>query len=670
MSNKNKLDVLKDGFLKTIGNIYDGGKEIAGDIYNGGKEIIGDGVNLVKGTFKDGADVVTSLFNGKNTGKELKEMKNNLLNNTDELLSDSVMHSLNISDDVLEMGVDVFQTQLEVGQELSENEKIDNVLKSAEGFLDKVETVSDNFDEVYKNKEPIIDLLETGVSTILPNVNSENIKTAWNEACKEKDFGSKAETFAKTLLLETGQTMFDDLIKSEAKEKISDSDLTNVQSENGLTNRDLLVLSSFEYSNLVNQKNEGKTIGEILKELHGKLDTDVSYENYEFTAEDIKTLKSEHGLHMGGAATNQDCANLFNEMKNSESLSTLTMVDNTDQEQNYVMATTYVHLDENGEPKSNGTVVFRGTDSAEAWKDDIEGLVEKDTDMQKAADLYVKEQINGKYKLTNLTITGHSKGGNLAMYTTVLNGDNVEKCVSFNGQGFSNKFIEGYQEEINASKNKITAVNAHVDFINSALTSITDNQVYVDATISTTDVNNINKFISDSHSTYTMLDANKDGWTLRDRSDLSKLVGEICFNVEEMKEPLKSEMVDFFTVLADEKLAPKSTVGDRDVQEFGPSIFVYDADLRLRQTANGYNVYTMTSDADNTIATLDINGNITSGNIDAYTNELCPTENAIQDAIINTLNNKENNTSNISEAFHIGKLIKETFDKLDIGEEK
>ena len=47
----------------------------------------------------------------------------------------------------------------------------------------------------------------------------------------------------------------------------------------------------------------------------------------------------------------------------------------------------------------------------------------------------------------HLTVSGHSKGGNRAQYVKILT-DQVDRCVSFDGQGFSSEFLELYAEEI------------------------------------------------------------------------------------------------------------------------------------------------------------------------------------------------------------------------------
>lgn len=53
----------------------------------------------------------------------------------------------------------------------------------------------------------------------------------------------------------------------------------------------------------------------------------------------------------------------------------------------------------------------------------------------------------------NLAMTGHSLGGNLAEYATIVSkeyglNDNIKQCMSLDGPGFSNEFIEKYHQEI------------------------------------------------------------------------------------------------------------------------------------------------------------------------------------------------------------------------------
>ena len=86
-------------------------------------------------------------------------------------------------------------------------------------------------------------------------------------------------------------------------------------------------------------------------------------------------------------------------------------------------------------------VAFRGTATNE-WTDDFLGANLVDT-LQQINCLEWYKLVYNKLHLEDyyITVIGHSKGGNKAKYITILN-DTVDRCVAFDGQGFSDKFIE------------------------------------------------------------------------------------------------------------------------------------------------------------------------------------------------------------------------------------
>lgn len=109
--------------------------------------------------------------------------------------------------------------------------------------------------------------------------------------------------------------------------------------------------------------------------------------------------------------------------------------------------------------KDNATVVFRGSVTEGEWDDNGQGAYEYDT----------KEQIDALNYINNLEfndiiVTGHSKGGNKAQYVTILS-DKISKCISVNGQGFSNEFIIKYKNEIEKNKSKIICINSKYDYV-------------------------------------------------------------------------------------------------------------------------------------------------------------------------------------------------------------
>jgi hypothetical protein len=123
------------------------------------------------------------------------------------------------------------------------------------------------------------------------------------------------------------------------------------------------------------------------------------------------------------------------------------------------------------------TVAFRGTDASYVtWKDNLEaagnlGL----TPMEKSAVAYIES-----LPYTEINVTGHSKGGHLAAVATLLCGDQVSRCVSYDGQGCSETFIKEYSDEIAANRDKITTYAAHNDFVHGLLFSVSGQTIYLE----------------------------------------------------------------------------------------------------------------------------------------------------------------------------------------------
>lgn len=150
-----------------------------------------------------------------------------------------------------------------------------------------------------------------------------------------------------------------------------------------------------------------------------------------------------------------------------------------------------LYADQNDE---NATLVFRGTGGTyKAWEDNVLGEYKSDTKLQSLAADFVKYECGG-YK--DITVTGHSKGGNLSQYVTVVCSDQISKCVSFDGQGFSKEFLITYEDEIKSARGKITSINGFNDFVNILLTPIAGTILYV---------KNEESLSVNMHSCYTML---------------------------------------------------------------------------------------------------------------------------------------------------------------------
>ncbi|MBR2529485.1 MAG: DUF2974 domain-containing protein [Lachnospiraceae bacterium] len=129
------------------------------------------------------------------------------------------------------------------------------------------------------------------------------------------------------------------------------------------------------------------------------------------------------------------------------------------------------------EKDGNPVVVFRGTGGTkEAWTDNFEGAYLKETKIQHIAGQFVKNEC-AIYR--DITVTGHSKGGNLAQYVTVRENARVRECISFDGQGFGDDFISENKEAVRAASPKICSVSAYNYFVNILLVSIAGRCIYV-----------------------------------------------------------------------------------------------------------------------------------------------------------------------------------------------
>ncbi len=104
-------------------------------------------------------------------------------------------------------------------------------------------------------------------------------------------------------------------------------------------------------------------------------------------------------------------------------------------------------------PDGTPVVVFRGTDDTiSGWREDFDILVRKGTPAYNIALDYI-EKVAEKFK-GNIIICGHSKGGNIALYTALKCAPKIRKRISalynFDGPGFHNYdiFKTGAYDEI------------------------------------------------------------------------------------------------------------------------------------------------------------------------------------------------------------------------------
>ena len=158
---------------------------------------------------------------------------------------------------------------------------------------------------------------------------------------------------------------------------------------------------------------------------------------------------------------------MFEDMESDAILSNLVAVDSIDTN---IRAVAFVDKNCVGIKDAEAVVVFQGTKGLdEPWLDNLQGATEVETDMQLEAGAFFK-RVEKTYNVSH--VTGHSKGGNLSQYITLTNGDNIRNCVSFDGQGFSDLFIEKYKDNIQKYSDKITTIASYKEPVHMLLTNL------------------------------------------------------------------------------------------------------------------------------------------------------------------------------------------------------
>lgn len=119
-------------------------------------------------------------------------------------------------------------------------------------------------------------------------------------------------------------------------------------------------------------------------------------------------------------------------------------------------------------------VCYRGTAAGE-WKDNFIGGGGTDV-LDGVSTLQQKNALSWYQSLSlddyaTVTVTGHSKGGNKAKYVTILDAS-VDRCVAFDGQGFSDEFVKKYQRQIAGNQHKIRNCNVEGDYVNLLLNDV------------------------------------------------------------------------------------------------------------------------------------------------------------------------------------------------------
>lgn len=134
----------------------------------------------------------------------------------------------------------------------------------------------------------------------------------------------------------------------------------------------------------------------------------------------------------------------------------------------------FVDVDKNGNEQAYA--VYAGT-GANEWRDDCVAGAMADSPQQEKALKWLEGT-----PYDNIIVSGHSKGGNKAMYVAITS-DKVSECYAFDGEGFSKEFCDKYEDEIKERGNKIHLTANYRDFVNILLINIAGETKYIENSI-------------------------------------------------------------------------------------------------------------------------------------------------------------------------------------------
>lgn len=221
-----------------------------------------------------------------------------------------------------------------------------------------------------------------------------------------------------------------------------------------LTTEQVLLLNNLMYlgGNAPVENFEGQTVADMVNSV------------------DVSKLNSDKGL-----TSDNEIKQIINAVKSDPELCSMKIAStHTDNAAGGGGGKSVVFLNESSK---EAVVTFRGTASNE-WKDNFAGGYQSDTaQQQNALDWYKQTYEDNNLGDYYVTVTGHSKGGNKAKYVTVLD-DSVDRCLSFDGQGFSDEFMDKYESQIGANQGKIQNHNVDKDYVNILLNDIGETTYY------------------------------------------------------------------------------------------------------------------------------------------------------------------------------------------------
>ena len=221
---------------------------------------------------------------------------------------------------------------------------------------------------------------------------------------------------------------------------------------NQLTDKQLIFLDNIVYLDLSDY--DGLSISNAIGRILEKDDSFFKREMPEKTDNRAQVYPEEWRRLLTSFIKDKSNSDFLNDYK-------IEHFQNNDENGDYFCACSFVkYAKEDDNLIEDVTVIFRGTyGDAQEWEDNIlNGSRSGSPEMNKS--VHYVEKLKEYYgdAADHLTVSGHSKGGNRAQYVTILT-DQVDRCLSFDGQGFSSEFLELYAEEIEEKKDRITSIS-------------------------------------------------------------------------------------------------------------------------------------------------------------------------------------------------------------------
>jgi hypothetical protein len=213
-----------------------------------------------------------------------------------------------------------------------------------------------------------------------------------------------------------------------------------------MTNQELLVLDTLIYDPQFADSESGKNVGWILKN-------------------QVNISKVQSGLNY----TQAEYSQVVNIAENDPEISRLVVAssypagDEVDTAKYGNAGNNMMILQDPDNGKKYG--IFAGT-AADEWGDDFLGAFIPDPSNKVNMQDWFNANVNPG---DNITVSGHSDGGNDSMYLTMLDNDGrIGRCLSLDGQGFGIRFpsMDGYNAD---NADKIYEINQYFDPVHALL---------------------------------------------------------------------------------------------------------------------------------------------------------------------------------------------------------